>query len=184
MISQPLRRQILCGAVIFAALVLADLLCWMRMSAARAAAQSAADELASCRATVARINLLREKPAVIAPRDADSGDASSRIQSAAAGADMPDGAIERIDPEPPQPVSGTPYRRKPVRVRLARVTMQQVFTFLHSVGGDGADALHLSTIRLSAPRGEESGDRWNVEALLSSLSYDPKAAASPSITVD
>ena len=184
MISQPLRRQILCGATIFAALVLGDLLCWVRMSAARTAAQSAADELASGRAAVARIHLLRQKPAVIAARDADSGDASSRIQSAAAGADMPDGAIERIEPEPPQPVTGTPYRRKPVRVRLARVTMQQVFTFLHALGGDGADALHLSTIRLSAPRGEETGDRWNAEALLCSLSYDSKAVTPPSIPVD
>ena len=183
MISPILRRQILCGAVIFFALLLADLLCWKYLTGARAEAQSAADDVATCRATVARIKLLREKPAVIALQETQSGDVSSRIEAAASGAEMPEGSIERIDPEPPQPVSGTPYRRKPVRVRLARVTMQQVFTFLHSVA-DGGAALHLSTIRLSAPRGEETGDRWNVEALLSSLSYDPKSAASPSTPVD
>ena len=40
----------------------------------------------------------------------------------------------------------------------------------------------MKSIRLSAPRGEETGDRWTVETTLTYLVYDPKPAAGAGAT--
>ena len=64
-----------------------------------------------------------------------------------------------------------------VQFIMRRMTLRQVFAFLHAVGSDGPGGppLRVRSVRLSAPRGEEATDLWAVEATLVYLVYDPKA---------
>jgi len=186
MTASPARRRDLSAAVIFAALLLGVVLGWQRLAQSRAAENEAAQDLQLCRAAVARIEALRSKPRIAEQDQTDTTDVSRRLEQAAGGAGIGSDRIERIEPEPPQQVAGTAYRRKPVRVRLERVSLQELFTFLHSVAADGTGGRgrRVADIRLSAPRGEEAGERWNVEAVLDSLVYDPKSAAQAVSLVD
>ncbi len=71
----------------------------------------------------------------------------------------------------------TNYREVATQVRLRRVTMRQVFTFLHALCADApasSSGLRLRSIRLAAPHGEETADRWTVESTLTYMVYSPR----------
>jgi hypothetical protein len=155
---------------------------YMQLAETRASEAAAAQDLADCRALTARIELLRRRPSVAGAQQLGAADLSRRIESAARAADFADGSVERIEPEPARRVGETNYREVPTQVRLRRVTLRQVFTFLHALSADPSqpanDAqqciLRVRDIRLSAPRGEEIGDRWTVESTLTYTVYAPK----------
>lgn len=151
-----------------------------RLSDSAAAARAAGQDLAECRALAARIEWLRTRPAVAGAQQVGAADLSRRIEDAAHAADFEDGSIERIEPAPARRVGDSNYREVPTVVRIRRVTLRQVFTFLQALGADSASrtghssALSVQSIRLSAPRGEETGDRWTVESTLTYLIFSPK----------
>jgi hypothetical protein len=175
-------RRRLALAVIACALVLALGWSWLWLSSSRQRAEDAAADLSACRDSATRIESLRRRPVVAGSRDVQTTELSRRIESASSAAGMPDGGLDRIEPEPPRRVGETPYRETPTRVRLRHVTLRQLFAFLHSLAGDGnaGPGLRLAALRLSAPRGEETGDQWSAEATLSYLVYDPRTTNSAS----
>jgi hypothetical protein len=144
---------------------------YARLSDSRASESAARQDLVDCRQLVDRIELLRQQPAVAGATELKAADLSRRIEQAARAAHFADGSILRIEPEPARRVGETNYLEVPTQLQLRRVTLQQVFTFLHALGGE----LAVHDIRLTAPRGEETGDRWTVEATLTYTVYSPKA---------
>jgi hypothetical protein len=176
------------AGVIAVALVAAVAWCSMRLADARASASAAGQDLADCRALAARIESLRRLPAVAGAVELGAADLSRQIERAAKVADFPEGSVERIEPEPARRVGETNYSEVATQVRLRRVTLRQVFTFLHALcaadatpsatpangAGRSASGLRLRSIRLSAPRGEENADRWTVESTLTYMVYSPR----------
>jgi hypothetical protein len=154
----------------------------MRLTDARASASAAAQDLADCRALADRIESLRRLPAVAGAAELGASDLSRQIEQAAKVAEFPDDSVERIEPEPARRVGETNYREVATQVRLRHVTLRQVFTFLHALCADAlsnalgrsASGLRLRSIRLSAPRGEETADRWTVESTLTYMVYSPR----------
>ena len=160
------------AATIAIALLVAVAWCYTRLADARASASAAAQDLADCRALAARIESLRRLPAVAGAAELGASDLTRQIERAAKLADFPEDSIERIEPEPARRVGETNYREVATQVRLRHVTLRQVFTFLHALCA--ADSLQLRNIRLSAPRGEETADRWTVESTLTYMIYSPR----------
>jgi hypothetical protein len=186
------RQDRLVLAAVAGGLLLAVLWCYSRLSASRDAAASAASDLADSRGLAERIEGLRRRPAFAGAGDPRAADVSRRIEQAAQAAGFADGSLERIAPEPPRrlergtglgPVNhgldarATQYKEVPTRVTLRRVTMRQVFAFLHALGAEApapaAPPLGLKTIHLTAPRADEASDDWGVEATLTHLVHDP-----------
>jgi hypothetical protein len=194
------RRDRLLLAVIVAGMLLALPWSYARLSGSRRAAVDAAEDLGACRELAARVAVLRERPAVAEGHRLGDSDLHRRIAAAATLAAFPEGAVERIESEPSRRVGETPYREDATRVHLRHVTLRELFTFLHALAGgpgssnggagagdggataSGGSGLRVKSIRLSAPRGEETGDRWTVEAMLTYLVYDPKPAAGAGAT--
>ena len=166
------RQDRLVAAAVAGGLALGLLWSYGRLADGRAAAA----DLARCRELATRIEQARGRPAVAGPQELRPTDLSRRIEAAAAG--VGDAAVERIEPEPARRVGESPYKEVPTRVRLRGVTLAQAFALLHALGEDapGAPGLRLRSVRLSAPRGQESGDAWGVESTLAHLVYDPAAA--------
>jgi len=178
--SGVFKTRLMAGTIAVA-LVAAVGWSYMQLAESRAAESVAAQDLVDCRAIASRIESLRQRPAVAGAQLLGAADLSRRIELAAAAANFADGSIERIEPEPARRIGETNYREVPTQVRLRRVTLQQVFTFLHALSATPPTADHnqqsilsVSDIRLSAPRGEEAGDRWTVESTLTYTVYAPK----------
>ena len=173
------RQSRLVAATVAAGLLLALLWGYRRLSDSRDAAVAAASELAVARGRAARIDSLRRRPAVADLREARATDVTRRVEQAARAAEFPEDSLERIEPEPPRRVGDTAYKEVPTQLRLRRVTLRQVFAFLHKLAADGEDGppLRVRSVRLSAPRGEEATELWAVDATLVYLVYDRKAPA-------
>lgn len=161
---------------------------YTRLADARDAAVAAADDLASCRDLADQIESLRRRPALAGAREMRAEELTGRIERAAAAAHFDgDDSLDRIEPGPPRRLGDGPYRETPTVVRLKRVTLRQLFTFLHALAGDNGagGGLHVRRVDLSAPRENESdADRWHVETTLAQLVYAPKAVSSSSSSPD
>jgi hypothetical protein len=187
------KARLMAGTIAIA-LLLAVGWCYVRLAGARASAAAAARDLADCRAQVARMDSLRRLPTVAGTAELGASDLSRQIEQAARVAEFPDDSVERIEPEPARRVGETNYSEVATQVRLRRVTLRQVFTFLHALCADAPAAasssatsaarppsgLRLRSIRLAAPRGEETADRWTVESTLTYMVYSPRARSGSS----
>jgi hypothetical protein len=178
--SSQFKNRLMVGTIIIAVL-LAMGWSYEQLTDSRAAEFSARQDLADCRQMVDQIQSLRQRPAVAGTTALGAADLSRRIENAAGIANFADGCIVRIDPEPARRLGETNYLEMPTLLELRHVTLQQTFTFLHSLSGE----LAVHDIRLTAPRGEETGDRWTVETTLTYTVYSPKvpedSAAAPSV---
>jgi hypothetical protein len=175
--SQSILKTRFMAGTIALALLAGVAWSYARLAQSRASAWAAGQNLADCRQLAARIQVLRQKPAVAGAKEWRPADLSRRIEEAARTAQFADGSIGRIEPEPPRRVGESNYREVPTQVRFGKVTLQQILTFLHALGSeapqaaDRASALQLHSIRLWAPRGEETADRWTVESTLTYMIY-------------
>src|SRR6185437_461314 len=88
---------------------------YIQLADNRASATVAAQDLADCRALASRIEMLRKRPAVAGTQELGAADLSRRIEQAAGTAEMADGSIERIEPEPARRVGETNYREVPTQ---------------------------------------------------------------------
>lgn len=180
--NRPVLKIRFMIATIGAALLVAVAWCYMQLAESRDSARAAAEELADCRELAGRIESLRQRPAVAGLREIGAGNLARRIQDAGTSAGFADGSIERIDPQPARRLGETDFREVPTDVRLRHVTLEQLFAFLHtlgtetspSAGASPSSALHLRSIRISAPRGPDVGDLWTVETTLTYTVYSPK----------
>lgn len=179
-----LKKQLMLGTIAVTLLVGIGW-CYERLSDARAAAASAANDLADCRALTGRIDALRRQAPMPGAPEQRAADLSHRIERAASRARFSEGSIQGIEPGPPRRVGESRYGEVSTQVRLQHVTLQQVFTFLHALAESEqqqqseaapASGLALRSIRLVAPRGEETGDRWMVESTLTYIVNAPSAA--------
>ena len=170
------RKNQLMATTILVGLALSVVWCYGRLTDNRDAAGAAAADLAACRESATRVEALRRRPAVAGTRELGETTVRRRIEQAASAAGFP-GGITGIVAEPGARVGETAYREKPTAVRFLRpVTLEQLFTFFHALAADGpaGAGLRVKSVRLTAPRGEETGDKWAVESTLTYLVYDPK----------
>src|SRR5258706_16381127 len=129
------KSRVMAGTIALA-LLLALAWCYARLASARGAATEAGQDLADSRALAARIESLRRLPTVAGAAELGASDLSRQIEQAARAADFPEDSIERIEPEPARRVGETNYREVATQVRLRRVSLRQVFTFLHALCAD------------------------------------------------
>ena len=85
---------------------------------------------------------------------------------------MKTGGILRITPGSPQRIEDTAYKEKPTRVLLKDITLQQLVRLLHAVAS-GDRRLHPKSLRIAAPRRDNTGPLWTAEIELTYLIYAP-----------
>jgi hypothetical protein len=160
-------------------LLAANLWAWRRLDASRQRAMRAWDDLGRCGQLAEQVIALRNRPGTVAARELAAAELASRVEHAAAAAQVPTSSILRISPEPPQRLGDSGYLEKPTQLHLRQLTLRQLVGLLRelvvssSSSGGGATGLQPRSLRLVAPREQETGQQWNVEATLSYLIYSP-----------
>jgi len=172
MLQSP-RVTHLLALVLLGILALAAASAWW-MTGSRAWALAAGDDLSQAQQFEHRIRELRERPQRVASQELLEPELAKKIESAAATANLPASAFDRIEPQSPQRVGSTPYLELTTRLSLRQVTLPSLLGFLYNVSTDEAN-LSVKEIRLSAPRGdaESAGETWNAEIALAYWIYAP-----------
>lgn len=135
-------------------------------------AMKAKAELIQCQSLAARIIALNDRPAVAGPTELLANEITQKIEQAAQKAQIDANQIVRIWPEPTRRIGNSVYKEKNTRVLLRHVTLPQLLPFLHAFNASDA-ALRVMSARISAPRDQQVGDLWILEATLTQLVYDP-----------
>lgn len=163
------KLYLLIIAVVLTGLVGSSLL-WLQRAAAEVQAED--DHLRRARLLQQQIEQLRPRQHVAEAHLLETIEIHQRIEAAAEAAGLQSTALDRIHPEGPRRVGDSNYLEAPVRLRITRVEMRQIITLLHRLADDGSGLL-VRQVRLSAPRGEEPANVWNVEITLAYLLYQP-----------
>jgi len=168
----PRKRELWLIGTMLALLLLTVLWSYGQMSASKEAVLSAAQDTAQCRHLADRIGQLQHKPSLAGSSELAMTELARLIEQAAAGSEIPGGSLVRITPEAARRIGDSVYKEKPTQVLLRNVTLGQIVRFLHSLTGNDS-GLEARQIRLSAPRDQQTGDQWVLEATLGYLIYAP-----------
>jgi len=143
------------------------------MAAARRQAAAAASDTAACSQVAAAIGRLAARPKMASEHERLAAETTSIIERSARAAGIPPERLARISPEASQRVGETAYKAKPTQVFLKDVTLQQLVVFVHTLMGAN-EGLNVKSIRLSAPRVEDTNNRWRAEVTVTYLIYAPR----------
>ena len=131
------------------------------------------EDLVACRHLASRIQSLSQQPVRAGTQEFRFKELISQIEKAAQTAVISPDSLVRIWPEPARRIGDTPYQQKPTQILLRQVSLEQVVKLLHSLAFSDL-GLRVDAIRLTSPRGEETGNTWTVEATLTYHIYVPK----------
>jgi hypothetical protein len=180
------KRTELQLAIIVLAMLLLTFWSYSFAADGKRAAVIADGDLAACQTMAPQIRSLRNTPLMAQAQALQQPDLNQRIERAATAAGFGPGSIDRISPDEPRRLPDSVYKEVPVQVPVRGVTLRQLALFLHRLTQDpaasgeantgkqgGSGTLRVHAIRLVAPRGEETGDRWRAEITLTYLIYAP-----------
>jgi len=145
------------------------------MAAARAAAFAANDDLVACRRMTARIQSCQKRPVKAAEQIQLVTETTGLVEKAARGASIDLRNLVRITPEPPRRVGDTVYKEKITTVHLKNTTLKQLVVLVHNLIAS-RQKLQARSIRIRAPRVDDTGTWWTVELGLTYLIYEPPKA--------
>jgi len=164
------RRMTVMVSAVVVLLALIALYAYGALIDRQVAAQEAHRGLERSRQLAELIEENRQRPALAADQERVAGEINALIESAARGVGA--GLPTHITPLQATRIGDTAYKEKPTQVEFQRVTLHQVVDLTHKLtSGDGG--LHLRSLRLSAPRADDTGNEWNIELVLTYLIYEP-----------
>ena len=164
-------RFLIAAAVV---LLTACALVWShgRMAAARGRTLRAGDDLRQCTRMAGQIALLSKRPTLATDHERLAAETTTIIETSAKASGIPPERLIRISPEPPQRLDDSVYKEKPTLIMLRNVTLKQLVDLAHRlVSGD--QGLRVKSIRLSAPRADDTGKLWSAELVITYLISDP-----------
>jgi hypothetical protein len=168
------RRHVQLFCILAALLAVSAWWSYQAMTQARGLAVQNQSELADCYKMALQIDCYNhsKKPALAAEGELKSAETTALIEQAAKSAGIPQANLAQIFPESPQRLGDSAYKEKPTQVRVENVTLQQLTAMLYTLAGN-AKPLKAKSIRLAAPRQQETGNLWTAELSLTYLIYDP-----------
>ena len=143
-----------------------------QMAQSRSGAVEARADLADCLQMGAEIERCRRRPTLASDHERLADETTGLIELAAKSAGVSSGSLVRIIPQQPRRIADTIYKEKPTLVLLKSVSLRQVTALVHQLVSD-ENGLRAKSIRINAPRPEDTGDRWTAEIVLTYMIYDP-----------
>lgn len=166
------RRFIILALATSALLGITLLWCHNHFKQEKIAAQQAVEDRQRCQELVRDLMNIRSKPALAAEKEKGNTQTIRDVEQAAENAGIPHQCLLRITPEPSQRIGESVYQEKPTRILLRNVSLQQIAIFIHSLMIN-PQPLHAKSMRISAPRADDTGNNWDAELVLTYLLYRP-----------
>lgn len=169
----PSNRQSLLLSALAILLLATALWSYGQLARSRKAAVAAVQDLRMCQALVPRLEALKRRPTLVGLQELPATDLTQHVEQAAQRAAMPISCVIRISPEAARRLGDTVYKEKPTQILLRQVTLRQLAAFFLELTKRGS-GLQVKSLRLSAPREQESGEGWTAEATVSHVIYSPR----------
>lgn len=167
------RRQLILTAALTCLLLLTAVWCYGNMTEARVAAVNATDGLAECKHMADQIRRFNDRPAVASDQVQLDTETTGMIQKAARAAGISDDSLKSIDATlAPRRVDDSSYKEKPTHVRLKSVTLKQLVALVHGLA-TGPNSLRAKSIRMAAPRADDTSSLWSADIDFTYLIYSP-----------
>jgi len=166
------KTQLKLGLVLVGSLYLTIFWSYGYMADRRAAAIVARADLEDSLRDGARIDAIRNRPALAADRERLVSETTALIERAAGAAGIPPDQLVRITPEPPQRLGDSVYKEKPTQVTLKSVSLQQLVTLTHHLVSP-SQGLHAKSLRITSLGTEGAAASWAADLVVTYLIYEP-----------
>lgn len=167
--SSRLTRLLTLGLVLL--LALTCLSAWLAVTARREAAAEVG-EAARTAALREQIEQLRHRPSLVEDQQLQQPELARRIEQAMGEANLLAEQLDRIAPGSPRRLGESDYLRLDTQVHLRRATLAQLVRCLYALTAQESD-LHVTALRLVAPRGVQESQAWQVEFTVTYIFYAP-----------
>ena len=165
------KRQILLVSVMLGMLAIAAMWSLSRASEQASNAQYAMDDLTECQRLADSIAAFRSKPTIASAKVKEDYEMGARIDDASKKANLPPDSLQGLFPQSARRRGRSSYLEKPTSLALRDVSLPQLATFLHHLSDN--TGLTVRDVRIRTPHGSESGNRWDAEATVTYLIYQP-----------
>ena len=166
------RRRLLLFGLLVALIGIVATWAYDDMVTARRAAFVANENLIACRRMTAGIESFQKRPVKAAEHVQLATKTTGLIEKSAKDASINLRNLIRITPEPARRVGDTVYKEKITFVHLKNTTLKQLVALVHNLI-TAEEKLQIKTIRIAAPRPDDTGSWWTVELALTYLIYEP-----------
>jgi hypothetical protein len=146
---------------------------YARLADSRGQAIRAVGDTAECRWLAASIEALHAKSAAGTPNHAPAMELTTRILQAAQSAGISEQSIDRTDAQSVHRAGDSAFTEHPADIEMHDVTLRQAIAFLHSLCA-GPAGLRIKDLRLTAPHGSDTSDRWSFQVTAAEVVYAPK----------
>ena len=165
-------RSTLTLSILVALPALTAIWAYRYMDSQRDDAITAQVDLNECVLIGRQIEQFGHRPTLATEQEQLSAETIGLIENAAKAAGISAESMARMTPEPPRRLGDTVYKEKPTQVLMRKITLKQLTALTYGLLS-AETGLHARSIRVIAPRAEETGDLWTAELVLTYLIYDP-----------
>jgi len=166
------RRELLLILGSLVALVLTALWGYGRLNAAHARSVDDGEAWVQSTNLAGQIQALRDQPTLADDHSLQETDMTMRIARAVVAASLDEKRLIAIEHQAPRRIGRTNYIEEPTRLTFRDVTLRQVLTALDTLTKNDP-RLHVSRLRLVAPRQDADSKRWTVDTTVTYLLYEP-----------
>ena len=168
--NRGVNRQTLLLVLLLVATFGVTLWAWADRATARREAALAEDDARVAAAMSREIQQNRGKPS-LASAERPNLELTTQIGLAAAASGLPADAVERIGLEQSARLTDDTTERTR-QLNLRGVMLPQLASFLRTLVAAAGD-LRVQSLRLTAPRDDADGRRWNVEVVVAYTVFEP-----------
>ncbi len=166
------RRMKMLLAATAALLLLVMMFSMRSVTRMKQAALGAEQDFNECQELAAKLQAIGSKPRLAAQHEQVVDELTGALEKAARSAGVMPDSIATISPQPARRLGDTVYKEKPTQVLLRKITLKQLSEMAYSLLS-GNTGLHVRSIRLSAPRHDDTGGLWTAELVVTYMLYDP-----------
>lgn len=161
--------------VLAALLIIIVFWSWRQMSQAQQAARHSLEDVTHCDSLSHQIRDIQRIDAIAQVLEVNPTDLSGFIESTSTQAQIKPDQLLRIWPQPSRRIAETQYKLKPIQLLLRDVDLQQLSRCLSELTNieKAPTQLKVTNLRLTAPRDDPAGLRWNADITLAYLIYSP-----------
>ena len=166
------NRKYFIYALIIVTLLISVAWSYSFMAGREKAASGTRADLERCVQIINQLQILQQKPKLASDHERLSSETTGIIENAARSAGIAPGSILRITPQPQRRINDTAYKEKPTGVTLKGITLREFFAMASTLAVD-ENSLDIKSVNITAPDINDTGDRWNVDLVLTYFIYDP-----------
>lgn len=171
--DREMRSRRLLVGVLGLALLLIAFWSYSTMSAAKAEATTANNELTECRGMVDSIKQLNDQPRLVALEASSQTSVSEQVENLVRGVGLDTDSLRTVEPLQSQRISKSQYVNQPTRISIEDATLRQILQLARDLEANTAGFRVRDLVLTISENAARNRELWDADAVLTQTVFSP-----------